>query len=146
MPNGIICISMNSGARKPDDIMAEYLLGGAKMLADLCPKCRAPMFEVKGKRMCVVCAEAAVAPQTEVPIVVAEEGSASLPEKVRVITPKYATAQNTPTPVSGDITPRLDALILQFCARAETEPDPARCLSYMECIRTAAEARTMLNR
>lgn len=137
---------MNSGARKPDDIMAEYLLGGAKMLAELCPKCRAPMFEVKGKRMCVVCAEAPAAPQTEVPKIVAADDSASLPETVRVITPKYAKAQSTPAPVSSDIPARLDALILQFCARAETEPDPTRCLSYMECIRTAAEARTMLNR
>jgi len=146
VPNGIICIIMNSGVRKPDDIMAEYLLGGAKMLADLCPKCGAPMFEVKGKRMCVVCAEAAAAPQTEVSKVVAADGSASLPQNVQIIMPKYAKAQNTPVPVSGDIPEQLDALILQFCARAEIEPDPARCLSYMECIRTAAEARTMLNR
>lgn len=135
---------MNSGARKPDDIMAEYLLGGAKMLADLCPDCGAPMFEVKGKRMCVVCA--AAAPQTGVPKVVAADGFVPVPENVRVITPKYAKEQSTPVPVSGDIPARLDALILQFCTRAETEPDPARCLSYMECIRTAAEARTMLNR
>jgi UPF0148 protein len=126
--------------------MAEYLLGGAKMLADLCPKCGAPMFEVKGKRMCVVCAEAAAAPQTEVPKVVAADGSPPVPENIRVITPKYAKAQTTPAPVSGDISARLDSLILQFCTRAETEPEPTRCLSYMECIRTAAEARTMLNR
>lgn len=139
-------ITMTNGARKPDDIMAEYLLGGAKMLADLCPKCGAPMFEVKGNRMCVVCAEKAATPQTETPNVVPANGAESLPEKVRVITPKYAKPQSTPTPVSSDIPARLDALILQFCARAENEPDPARCLSYMECIRTAAEARTMLNR
>ena len=124
--------------------MAEYLLGGAKMLADLCPDCGAPMFEVKGRRMCVVCA--AAAPQTGVPKVVAADGSAPVLENVRVITPKYAKEQSTPVPVFGDIPARLDALILQFCTRAETEPDPARCLSYMECIRTAAEARTMLNR
>ncbi len=137
---------MTNGARKPDDIMAEYLLGGAKMLADLCPKCGAPMFDVKGNRMCVVCAEKAATSQTETPKVVPANGAESLPEKVRVITPKYAKPQSTPTPVSSDIPARLDALILQFCARAENEPDPARCLSYMECIRTAAEARTMLNR
>ncbi|MDV0442893.1 hypothetical protein McpCs1_02510 [Methanocorpusculaceae archaeon Cs1] len=122
--------------------MAEYLLGGAKMLAEVCPKCGAPMFEVKGKRMCVVCAEtgknsvetAKTAPDSK------------YPDTLRVITPKYAAAPVKSVPVSDDIPARLDALILQFCARAEGEPDPSRCLSYMECIRTAAEARVMLNR
>lgn len=117
--------------------MANYLLGGAKMLADLCPRCKAPMFEVKGKRMCVVCAD------TE-----SREEAAPVSESLRVITPKYASvpAVASASPVSGDIAARLDALVLQFCLRAEQEPDPARCLSYMECVRTAAEARTILNR
>lgn len=136
---------MKSCARKPDEIMAEYLLSGAKMLAELCPKCGAPLFEVKGKRMCVVCSNACSTPQAE-PAVIAADGSAKLPETLRVITPKYAKDQTPAVPVSGDIPARLDALILQFCARVEGEPDPMRCLSYMECIRTAAEARTMLNR
>ncbi|MDU9376810.1 hypothetical protein McpSp1_14390 [Methanocorpusculaceae archaeon Sp1] len=135
-------MSMNCGARKPDDIMAEYLLGGAKMLAELCPKCGAPMFEVKGKRMCVVCAEAEKSSvQTA-----AAASEPKVADTLRVITPKYAAAPAKSVPVSEDIPSRLDALILQFCARAEGEPDPSRCLSYMECIRTAAEARVMLNR
>ncbi|MDR3102533.1 MAG: hypothetical protein LBU24_04875 [Methanocalculaceae archaeon] len=145
---------MNEDARKPDEIMAEYLLGGAKMLAELCPTCRAPMFEVQGKHMCVVCAErpsgastassASASPVEKV--VVAADGKNGLPDTLQVITPKYAAARMTTVPVSGEIHARFDALILQFCARAENEPDPARCLSYMECIRTAAEARTILNR
>lgn len=126
---------MSSSAKKPDEIMADYLLGGAKMLADLCPRCKAPMFEVKGKRMCVVCADTESRTET-----------APVPESLRVITPKYAQEPPAASPVSGDIAARLDALVLQFCLRAEQEPDPARCLSYMECIRTAAEARTILNR
>jgi UPF0148 protein len=137
---------MSSSVRKPDDIMAEYLLGGAKMLADLCPKCRAPMFEVSGRRVCVICSEVAEASQTEVPKVTVVDGVTSLPEKVQVIMPKYAKEQSVPTPVPGNIIPRLDALILQFCTRAEAEPEPARCRTYMKCIRTAAEARMMLNR
>ncbi len=135
---------MNSGARKPDDIMAEYLLGGAKMLAELCPQCGAPMFEVKGKRMCVVCADAQ---NTQTPVVTAAvDPKMELPDTLRVITPKYAAVPAKSVPVAGDIPAKLDALILQFCVRAENEPDPSRCLSYMECIRTAAEARVMLNR
>ncbi|MCK4269102.1 MAG: hypothetical protein KAW93_01335, partial [Methanogenium sp.] len=40
-----------------DEIMAEYLLKGGKMLSKTCPECGAPLFEVKGETKCVVCAE-----------------------------------------------------------------------------------------
>jgi UPF0148 protein len=137
---------MNNGARKPDDIMAEYLLSGAKMLADLCSKCGAPMFEVNGKRTCVICAETSTLLRTEIPRAVVADGMASVPERVRVITPEYAKERNASTLIPGDVISQLDALILRFCARVEIEPDPTRCLSYMECIRMAAETRTILNR
>ncbi len=141
--------------------MAEYLLAGAKMLAELCPNCSAPLFEVNGKKLCVVCAQN----PSPSPAPDAGRKPASVPENVRVIVrepaagaletsqaptvlgllPKYAQPQ-TETPVSGDIPAMLDALILGFCRRAEAEPDPARCLTYMECIRTAAESRVILRR
>src|SRR5512136_2871683 len=44
-------------ARKEDEIMAEYLLKGGKMLEKTCKTCGCPLFEVKGKTLCVVCAE-----------------------------------------------------------------------------------------
>ena len=43
--------------RKPDVIMAEYLLNGGKMLAKTCPTCNSPLFEVKGRTFCAVCEE-----------------------------------------------------------------------------------------
>jgi UPF0148 protein len=43
--------------RKEDEIMAEYLLKGGKMLEKTCRTCGCPLFEVKGKTLCVVCAE-----------------------------------------------------------------------------------------
>ena len=43
--------------RKDDEIMAEYLLKGGKMLEKTCPACGCPMFEYKKKTFCVVCAE-----------------------------------------------------------------------------------------
>ncbi|MDT8358294.1 MAG: autoantigen p27 domain-containing protein, partial [Methanomicrobiaceae archaeon] len=43
--------------KKPDEIMADYLLKGGKMLARECPVCGAPLFEYKGETMCVVCKE-----------------------------------------------------------------------------------------
>ena len=43
--------------RKEDEIMAEHLLKGGKMLEKSCKTCGCPLFEVKGKTLCVVCAE-----------------------------------------------------------------------------------------
>ncbi len=43
--------------RKDDEIMAEYLLKGGKMLDKACPTCGCPLFEYKKKTFCVVCAE-----------------------------------------------------------------------------------------
>ena len=42
----------------PEDIMAEYLLKGGKMLDKTCPSCGSPLFLVKGETMCVVCHKA----------------------------------------------------------------------------------------
>ena len=44
-------------SRKEDEIMAGYLLKGGKMLEKTCRTCGCPLFEVKGKTLCVVCAE-----------------------------------------------------------------------------------------
>ena len=157
--------SMTAPSRKPDEIMAEYLLSGAKMLAEICPNCNAPLFEVNGKKLCVVCADAAARAQTPSPAPASGHKPASVPENIRVIVrepttgapetsqaptvlgilPKYAQPQKD-IPVSDDISAMLDALILGFCRRAEAEPDPARCLTYLECIRTAAESRVILRR
>ena len=40
---------------RPDEIMAQYLLKGGKMLAEPCPVCHNPLFEYKEIRQCVVC-------------------------------------------------------------------------------------------
>jgi UPF0148 protein len=40
---------------RPDEIMAQYLLKGGKMLAESCPVCHNPLFEYKEIRQCVVC-------------------------------------------------------------------------------------------
>ena len=45
-------------ASNPEDIMAEYLLKGGKMLDKTCPSCGYPMFLVKVDTVCVVCNKA----------------------------------------------------------------------------------------
>ena len=122
--------------KKPEDIMTEYLLNGAKMLSELCPKCEAPLFDVKGKKMCVVCANT---PNEDT----AQKKSA---ENIQMIVPKYAAADQTPSPAPENILAGLDELILKLCTRAAAETEPERCRTLIECIRTAAEAKTILSR
>ncbi|NMC90015.1 MAG: hypothetical protein GYA64_10435, partial [Methanomicrobiales archaeon] len=38
-----------------DEVMAEYLLKGGKMLAKSCKICGYPLFEYKGETQCVIC-------------------------------------------------------------------------------------------
>ena len=44
--------------KSEDEIMAEYLLKGGKMLSATCPSCGCPLFEIDGQTLCVVCREA----------------------------------------------------------------------------------------
>lgn len=126
-------------ARKPDEIMAEYLLNGAKMLSELCPVCGAPMFEVKGKKVCVVCRETGAATPA------AQVAENPKPEdNIRVIVPNYAKEQ--PAFEQNALNTELDALILELCKRAKEETDASQCLKITECIRTAAEAKVILSR
>jgi len=43
-----------------EDIMADYLLKGGKMLSDSCTICGAPLFDYNGEVFCVVCREKGV--------------------------------------------------------------------------------------
>jgi UPF0148 protein len=122
--------------KKPEDIMTEYLLNGAKMLSEPCPVCDSPLFDVKGKKMCVVCANT----PKEAPAQNTSE------EKIQMIVPKYAAADQTTSPAPENILTGLDDLILKLCTRAAAETEPERCRILIECIRTAAEAKTILSR
>ncbi len=103
--------------KKPDDIMAEYLLKGAKMLSKACPDCGSPLFEVKGERQCVVCQtrkeELRGAPPVSVP---------SIP------------------PAPGGLGEELLLTLTTLCRRVREEEDPARCLALMEAVERGIEA------
>ena len=138
--------------KTPDEIMAVHLLNGGKMLNEMCPDCGAPLFEIKGRKTCVVCAETKKAEPQKTPEIPA--GQKEMPEihaealhekdkgHVAAILPSYAkdTAKNPAQ------TPELDALIADLISRAKKEQDPAKCLTLIEGIRTAAEAKTILAR
>lgn len=125
-----------------DEIMAVHLLNGGKMLSEMCPECGAPLFEINGRKTCVVCAETKKEEPEEKPEIKAEAVHEKDKGKITAIMPSYAqepASKNTSTP-------ELDSLIADLISRAKEEQDPSECLTLIECIRTAAEAKTILAR
>lgn len=110
--------------KKPEDIMAEYLLKGGKMLAKECKTCGSPLFEYRGKTFCVVCAERNA-------------------ETAR--TPKPPAPEDTAVPrAAGAAEGGIEGAITSLCARVEGEQDERRCLTLMEAVLAGAEALRML--
>jgi UPF0148 protein len=109
-----------------DEIMADHLLHGARMLARACPDCGCPLFEVKGETSCVVCA--------------ARQASAeAAPAGVGLHQPVDATVPTRAAPLapagSGRLADELGATLACLLERARSEPDPERCRTLMECVR-----------
>lgn len=113
------------------------------MLSESCKTCGAPLFEVNGKKICVVCAESDAGTAVSAVQPVAQTKNT---ENIRVIVPEYAKSSDACDSSQTEIVNSLDTLITEFCRRAHEETDTAKCLTLMECIRTAAEAKVMLNR
>jgi UPF0148 protein len=123
------------GEKSPDEIMAECLLAGGKMLSKACRACGSPLFEVKGETLCVVCRE---------------KGKEAGKETGK------AAAQATPTDATGRVLPaggedadlekELRMAIAVLVRRARDEGDPERCLALMEAARKGAEALSLLHR
>ena len=117
-----------------DEIMAQYLLKGGKMLAKTCQKCGSPLFEYKGETFCVVCRE---------------RGSPTEPAKGQPV-PAGAGAQESQgsPPVrieAGALGPTLEAVLVSLCRRIEHEPDPERVLVLMRAVRTGVSVLSLLS-
>jgi UPF0148 protein len=135
--------------KKPDDVMAEYLLKGAKMLAKTCPVCGSPLFTYKDRTFCVVC----------------EPGEAKEQDKIKGREKKQGhvtggQSRDSPGITGGadpDRNPRImayesDALVcalettlITLTERIAIEPDPDRCLSLMNTVKKGIEALTLLS-
>jgi UPF0148 protein len=112
--------------KSDDEIMADHLLHGARMLARACPDCGCPLFEVKGETSCVVCA-ARQAPQEAAPAASAPSGA---PVEVAAAVPPAIAA-----PAPGPLSDELEATLARLLQRARAEPDPERCRTLMESVR-----------
>ncbi|MEN6442216.1 MAG: autoantigen p27 domain-containing protein [Methanoregula sp.] len=126
-------------ARKDDEIMAEYLLKGGKMLEKCCKTCGCPLFEYKKKTFCVVCAE--------------HEAQAAEIQPAAV-TPKPAhhedEAHEGHECTCGDsqdgsmLADELAGTILVLCQRIRDEKDPENCQVLMNSVKTGCEALNIL--
>jgi len=123
------------GEKSPDDIMAECLLRGGKMLSKTCRACGSPLFEVKGETLCVVCREKG------------KETGKGAGEPLKPPEPAGAWMKS-PTSASGDadLVQELRMTITVLARKAREEADPGRCLPLMEAAKKGAEALALLQR
>ena len=141
--------------RKEDEIMAEYLLKGGKMLEKTCRTCGCPLFEVKGKTFCVVCAENEPAKDAKN----AKGGKKAAAPAVEAGAAAHAHADGHACTCGedhddelctcdedGGLTEELAFTIHSLCERIQNEKDPERVLVLMESVKTGTEALGILCR
>ncbi|EHQ34786.1 Sjogren's syndrome/scleroderma autoantigen 1 family protein [Methanoplanus limicola] len=143
--------------RNPEDIMADYLLKGGKMLEKSCPVCGSPLFIVKGETLCVVCAEnsSAAAEQPVIPdsAKISDvdlrpgDDPVSLTGAPDNYPPACAASGNAggKIPEVRDLDPDslyldIEETIKSLCARVRNTANPGDCLTYMECIQAGTVA------
>ena len=142
--------------RKEDEIMAEYLLKGGKMLEKTCKTCGCPLFEVKGKTYCVVCAEREAAAKEAKDQKGAKAKKAAAPAG-KTAAPTAHVHSNASTCTcggehgegicnDGGLAEELAFTIHDLCERAQNEKDPEKVLALMNAVKAGTEALGILCR
>ena len=141
--------------RKEDEIMAEYLLKGGKMLEKTCKTCGCPLFEVKGKTLCVVCAENAPAEQAatntgaKVPAEQAGAHHAHHHEHGETCGCGVDHDEDSCTcegDEGGMLTDELAMTVFSLCERIQNEKDPENVLLLMNAVKAGTESIEILCR
>ena len=123
--------------RKEDEIMAEYLLKGGKMLEKPCKTCGCPLFEVKGKTLCVVCEENAPASKDNETGVEKDSTALSVHESAY----RSHKGSGTGQVLADDLT----GTLLSLCERIRNEKDPNHVLTLMAAVKTGTESLHILS-
>jgi len=138
--------------RKDDDIMAEYLLKGGKMLEKSCPVCGCPLFEYKKKTLCVVCSEkedAAKLAKAAATVPSAAPGASHSHEHDAGCS---CGGDHDAEPCScedeegGMLAEEIAMTVHALCERINNEKDPNHILTLMSAIKTGTEALEILCR
>jgi len=116
--------------KSPDNIMAEYLLKGGKMLAKTCPVCYSPLFEFKGETFCVVCNENKVNKGES------QENTASSAIESSPVTSKIKAP--------GDLKDEFEITLHSLLLQARNEKDGKRLGQIMNAVKAGAQAYALL--
>ncbi len=120
-----------------DEIMAEYLLKGGKMLSKTCPECGAPLFEVKGETKCVVCAEKRARNIVDANVN-RTEAEVSKQDSVKEV------PVTTTVCVSENLVHELEKTVILLCRRVQEEKRSDDCLILMQCIQKGVDSLNSL--
>ncbi len=126
---------------REDEIMARHLLSGGKMLSKTCQACGCPLFEIKGKTLCVVCAEESKEPDPARAPTVGRGPGTQAPEAAAGTGSVTGTA-----PLSPLICQSLEETILHLCLRIRQEEDPEKILLLMKAVRKGCKSLELLAR
>jgi UPF0148 protein len=138
--------------RKEDEIMAECLLKGGKMLEKSCKTCGCPLFEVKGKTLCVVCAENAPAKEAKGAKKAAAPAPAATAPAPHVHDDGCTCScgeEHDGEPCNcgdgdGGLAEELAFTIHSLCERIQNEKDPENVLLLMNAVKEGTEALEIL--
>ena len=122
--------------RKEDEIMAEYLLKGGKMLEKSCKICGCPLFEVKGKTLCVVCAERDTSEKSS--------HAMAAPAHHEHGNECSCGEHHEESFEGGFITDELSMTIISLCKRIQNEKDADTVLALMNAVKAGSEALHIL--
>jgi UPF0148 protein len=128
--------------KKEDEIMAEYLLKGGKMLEKVCKTCGCPMFEYKKKTFCVVCAEHKKEQDKKDPLQAGANPISPPPfAGTGGVTGHMGTPGSTDTAALEE---NLISTVRELCCRIQAEKDPDRCLTLMDAVKIGSETLQIL--
>jgi UPF0148 protein len=122
--------------RKEDEIMAEYLLKGGKMLEKSCKTCGCPLFEVKGRTLCVVCEENAPLSKDQAPDAQKDSPAPALHE--------CGCQPHEPEGEGLMLADELAGTLMSLCERIRNEKDPNHVLTLMGAVKTGVESLHIL--
>jgi len=130
--------------RESDEIMAEYLLKGGKMLASACSICGSPLFEYKGKTFCVVCEEHKTVLSQPTP------NSPACLSDVVTSPPQISSSSVDNTRIERDeissqeLVLAITATVQDLLLRINTESDTKRIRDLMMAVRDGAQGLSYL--
>jgi len=140
--------------RKDDEIMAEHLLKGGKMLEKSCKTCGCPLFEVKGKTLCVVCAEnedaKKPAKSAKAPAAAVATAESHAPHE-HGASCGCGVDHEEDTCTCGDeegglLAEEIAMTIHALCERIQNEKDPENVLLLMNAVKSGTESLEILCR